>query len=458
MNIQKISLNSALTWNAVKYTDNDNTSNSKYGLKMSAPLVHDTVSFGIRKGRKTLQAARYAARAAAEKAAALEEEIDKNAVTNKELPAEQKIWKINKKDAEYIHSQILKPQIYIRNFIHNLFDDLIYSEKNPRNPIMEIHDREKKVPSIIEKTATLKLRSVQEVFDNVTDLNGVKIVMRKKAGQDEMDFVLDRFVPMIKTGQTELKEIEVKLPVAVKSLPMKEQEKYIYASMGMLKRLIEVQEGVWNTKNTSKENIRKVVFRIQYTKGNYCALHMLFDFPNNKELRVFEAQFMGAYEGEGKDLDDIVFKLLDGKEVDKKYHKIKKLIEDLKADKTGAIDRFKQYRKDAILGLRERERHENATQKTTSKNAKLFISAEKYNLTPEYDLNSMLDLKNEADQNAKNLERARQIKKEKEEAAKKESKEKPSMSAETTLSIDAFDRLLEKFNTKKSKDRNKKKI
>jgi len=451
MQIQKINKNSILECQNFKNTKTNYVIYSNYGLKMSEPLSHDMISFSAKKGRKAIQAAKAAAEYAKKQAAALEE-VDKSAVTVKELPAEQKIWKINKKDAEFIHSQILKPQAYVRSFIHNLFDDLLYSEINPRNPILEIHDREKKVPSIIEKSATLKLRSTQEVFDNITDLNGTKIVLRKKAGQDEMDFVLDRYVPMIKTGQIELKEIEVKLPIAVKSMP--HQEKYMYASMNMLKRLVAAQEGIWNSKNTAKENIRKVSFNIQYTKGNYCALHILFDFPN-KDLRVFEAQFMGAYEGFGKDLDDILFKLLDGKEADKRYYKIIQLIKNLKNDNTGAIKRFIQYKKDAMFALRKRELHESETQKVTGKNIPLFISAEDYNLPPEYDLNNLLELKNEADRNAKNLERARQIKKEK--AAQKESLIETS-SKEPLLTREIFDKLLEKFSSHKNKDRNKKRF
>lgn len=454
MNVQKVSLNTIMPVCASNRSDDRSFFMPKYGLSMQSPLSHDMVSFQGKKGRKALQVIKQAAKAAERKVEELAEDV--GLVTVKELPAEQKIWKINKKDAESIHSAILKPQEYIRNVIHNLYDDLVYTEKNPKNPILEIHDREKSVESIIEKSATRKWTSVKEIFDNMTDLNGVKIVARKKAGKEEMDSILDRLVPMITSGQLELKEIEIKRPEAIKQLSPKEQEKHDYASLSMLKKLVEIQEGVWNTKKTSKENIRRVTFgKPQYTKGNYCALHLLLDLPN-KDARVFEAQFMGAYVGAGKDLDDIIFKILDGKHVDKKYTRIKKLIEELKADTTGALDRFMQYRKIALLGLREKELREASANKATGKNVKLFISAEKYNLTPEYDYNTLMELKIDCDKKSAAAKRAMETKKQNEENAKIEEL-KQAVKAPRTPKV-MINKLFGKFSSKKSIDRNRKKL
>ena len=458
MNIQKISLNTIMPLCVSNRQDDNRALLPKHDITMQAPLQSDMVSFHGKIGRKTLQAMKAAVKAAEKKAEELIE--DTGIVTVKELPAEQKIWKINKKDAEGIHSAILKPQGYIKSFIHNLYDDLIYSEKNPKNPILDIHDREKSVESIIEKSATRKWTSVKEILKNMTDLNGVKIVARKKAGKEEIDNILDRLVPMITSGQLELKEIEIKRPEAIKLLPAKDQEKYDYASMSMLKKLVGVQEGVWNTKKTSKENIRKVTFgKPQYTKGNYCALHLLLDLPN-KQARVFEAQFMGAYVGAGKDLDDIIFKILDGKHVDKKYTRIKNLIEELKADTTGALDRFMQYRKDALLGLREKEIRETSMGKSIGKNVKLFISAENYKLTPQYDMNKLLGLKTDCDKNAA-AKIAQETKKERSaKEVKKEAEviELRNAGKEQHSPKMMLDLLIEKFSSKKSKDRNRNKL
>ena len=452
MNIQKISLNTTMS---VCMSDNDRKLHMpKYSITKTSPIACDTVSFQAKRGRKTLQALKAAVKAAEKKAEELVEELS-GCVTEKKLPSEQKSeWKINQDLAERVHNSILKPQAYIRNFIHNLYDDLLYSEKSPKNPILEIHDREKSVYSISEKAATRMWSSEKEIWDNMTDLNGVKVVGRKKAGKFEMDYILDRLIPMIKTGQLELKEIEIKRPADIKHLTPKEQEKYDYASMPMLKKLVEVQEGVWNTKKTSKENIRKVSFgKPQYTSGNYCALHLLLDFPNNK-ARIFEAQFMGAYVGAGKDLDDIIFKIKDGKYVDKKYARIKELYEDLKADTTGALERFEQYRKKALLALREKEIREAFANKTTGKNINLFISAEKYNLPPEYDLTNLMALKEDCDKKSKAAKKAvesRRInnaeKRINELSKIEELIEKEKKGPITTKLM--LDKLLEKFGSKK---------
>ena len=462
MNVQKISINTTMP---IYMSNNDREFGlPKYGVRYSAPLSCDTVSFQSKKGkgRKAMQALKAAMRAAEKKAEELVDEFS-GRVTEKELPAKQKIWKINKGDAETIHSMVLKPQTYIRNFIHNLYDDLLYSEKISKNPILEIHDREKSVESIIEKSATRKWTSIQEILDNMTDLNGVKIVTRKKSGKDEMDYILDRLIPMIKTGQLELKEIEIKRPAAIRDLSPKKQEEYDYASMPMLKKLVAVQEGVWNTKKTSKENIRKVFFgKPQYTPGNYCALHLLLNLPN-KEARVFEAQFMGAYVGAGKELDDILFKIMDGKHVDKKYTRIKKFFEELKADTTGAKERFMQYRKEALLALREKELREASSNKSTARNIKLFISAEKYNITPEYDLNNLMDLKIDCDNKSTIAKRAIETKRLNEAEVKAEEfrKIEELVEKETKEPISTkkvLDKFWGKFNSKKSKDRNRKKL
>ena len=380
---------------------------------------YDSVSFHSKKGRKAIQSAKAIAKAIAEKAKMLLDSTI-NEVTNKELDKNGRIWGISLNNSISVHKTILKPQKYVNGFMHDLLDDLVVSEKNPKNFILKISDREKKEVSIMEKSATNKWNSIQEVIDNMTDLNGAKIVMNKKTDKSNVDYVLDRLIPMITSGQAELIEIEVKRPKAVKNLSLKEQEQYDYASTKMLQKLVEVQEGKWNSKNTTIENIRTVKYdskKPQYTKGNYCALHMLINLPNKTE-RPFELQLIGARMGEGKDLDDILFKFFDGKQVDKKYNRIINILQTLNDENNiAAKERFMQYRRDALLALRDKEIQESNSKKTTIKNGQLFISAAKYSLTPEYDLNNLLELKNECDKNAKicarNLEEARKVKKEK---------------------------------------------
>ena len=167
----------------------------------------------------------------------------------------------------------------------------------------------------------------------------------------------------------------------------------------------------------------------------------------------------------GKDLslNDIIFKIVDGKHVDKKYTRIKKLIEELRADTTGAFDRFMQYRKVALFGLREKELREASANKATGKNVKLFISAEKYNLTPEYDFNNLMELKKDCDNKSAVAKRAAEIKRIKEAEAKveelriiEEDFEKEGKGQMSTKIM--LDKLLEKFGSKKSRDRNRPKF
>ena len=169
------------------------------------------------------------------------------------------------------------------------------------------------------------------------------------------------------------------------------------------------------------------------------------------------------YVGAGKDLDDIIFKIMDGKHVDKKYNRIIKLFDELKADTTGAKDRFMQYRKDALAALREKELREASANKATGKNVKLFISAEQYKLTPDYDLNNLMDLKNDCDKKSAIAKKAVETKRmneaeEKIEELNKIEKQLEKESKEPISTKQMLDKLLEKFGSKKTKDRNRKKF
>ena len=66
---------------------------------------------------------------------------------------------------------------------------------------------------------------------------------------------------------------------------------------------------------------KKVNFlEADYTKANYTAIHFLLRLPGQD--RVFEFQLMGHNVAKFKDLDDILFKVLNNKNVDEKYQPI----------------------------------------------------------------------------------------------------------------------------------------
>ena len=112
------------------------------------------------------------------------------------------------------------------------------------------------------------------------------------------------------------------------------------------------------------------------------------------EATTFELQLMGPKMGEGKELDDVIYKTLHNKEVNKKYHEIVDTINRLKTNENEpALARFNRYRSDALFDLRKQEMtlayNKSRNKKSSKKERELFIDEGKYILTPEYGLNAL---------------------------------------------------------------------
>ncbi len=362
-------------------------------VKFAEPLKHDTVSFQGR-GTKVInetKAALARKKARTERNLRLLDEA-KTAPTKKELSGGERTWGVTYATAQMIREKIIKPQEDIHNFIHTVFDDLQEGEPS-KNLILKISDRAKSVVSIMEKSATRKWTSVKEILENMTDLNGAKIVMNHKTGKKDAETVLDRLIPFIKMGQLQLKEIEIQRPSGIKSLTQKDQEEFDYVSKTFLDKLEDIQEQVING---AEENADKIVLidrpLPKYTKGNYCALHLLLQL-NKKGSRPFELQIMGARMSDGKSFDDKKFKFFDGKQLDKKYDELVSLWKPLTAEENKAAkEQFLEYCRDANLQLRVDELNEFKSQKMINKPTGLFKTVREYNLPPEYDLNEQYKL------------------------------------------------------------------
>lgn len=372
---------------------NGYTNRSVSPVKFAEPLKHDTVSFQARGTKVVNETKAVLARkkARAERNLRLMDEA-KTAPTKKELSGGERTWGVTYATAQMIREKIIKPQEDIHNFIHTVFDDL-QDGVSSKNLILKISDRAKTVVSIMEKSATRKWTSVKEILENMTDLNGAKIVMNHKTGKKDAETVLDRLIPFIKMGQLQLKEIELQRPAGIKSLTQKDQEDFDYVSKIFLDKLEDIQEQVING---AEENADKIVLidrpLPKYTKGNYCALHLLLQL-NKKGSRPFELQIMGARMNEGKSFDDKRFKFFDGKQLDKKYDELVSLWKPLIAEENKAAkEQFLEYCRDANLQLRVDELNEFKSQKMINRPTGLFKTVREYNLPPEYDLNEQYKL------------------------------------------------------------------
>ena len=315
MNISKI-----FNFNAFPNINNNpqNNNRTNFGLKMSSPLAHDTVSFGA----------------------------TKKIVTN-----EDKKEGVNLKTAMEIHDEALFMQPKVREFANKTWGKYLVTQMSPQNPVEKICDRCKSPLSIKEKSQTRHLKSKKEIFENMTDLNGMKLVMRD-ASKESVDKMLMQLVAPIKKGEIELIEIENKRPIVTKNKKGAEARKYDYASYDVLQLLAKTQ----NDKNNTTVRRKGKEVRVDmddFTDMNYSAIHMLLRLRGEK--RPFELTIMGTDVNQLKDLDDKLFKILNNKEVEDRYEPIKKIVKPLTEDgNQELLEKFNKYRGEAFLFQRNK--------------------------------------------------------------------------------------------------------
>lgn len=369
-----LSISNWKNFNLCQSTDKKSNAVSypKFGLKMAAPLTQDTVSF---QGRYTTKMKTLAKSSKIEN---LLEEIstvgEKTASEiGKTLNNEDLKNGVNKATAKIIREEALPLQEEIENFFVKSFADLVYDEKNNvKAPIHAIKGRVKGVDSIIEKSKSLGLDSKSKVFTEMTDLNGIKIELNN-ASPESVKQVLQRFQDAVDLGVLIPAEVENKRPAIAKKLKGLEASQWDYMDPDYLRAF---------AKNMAKSSGKKVKFNPHdYTKANYTAIHMHFRFPGQK--RVFEVQLMGKDVAEYKDFDDILYKCLGNKNVDKKYAPIVKTINKLKQPENKKIlENFNKQRRDTFLFQREKE--PTLYSRTTTS----FLPL-KYDIPEEYDINQL---------------------------------------------------------------------
>ena len=270
MNIPKIFV---LKNNVVPQMD-INKSTPRFGLKMADPLQADTVSF---------KASPKLANRACE---------------------------VNRTTAIAVRQRMEEPAQRVFDFIETNFGDLVATVKEPKNPILKIHKRLKSVDSITEKTGTRMLNSVDDIITHMTDLVGLKFELRNSHKHD-VDNILGRFIPLIKSGSLELLEIENKRPMVVKGAPEAEAAIYDYGTVSMMEKMADTQHDVWR-KNKKRAKVKQNLDD-DFTDVNYCATHYLFKLLGKKPA-VFELQVIGHNTNLAKHVDDAVYKKLAGKE------------------------------------------------------------------------------------------------------------------------------------------------
>lgn len=358
---------------------------TNFGLKLNNPIEKDTVSF--KQSHKISKITKQAGRILSKEVKAIEETaVESNGITNK-LAAKSK--EINRPTAMAIRAKILMSAQKVEKYLSTTFGDLIADAKHPNNPIHSIGFRVKGINSIVEKTGSRELINAKEIFADMTDLIGGKITLRD-SDKRTVDGILDRLIPDIKSKRIELLEIENKRPKVVKGQEEHEASKYDYASISMLKKLIEVQNSTLR-KGGSKQKV-SAHLTDEYTPANYCAVHLLMRIPNVPNS-TFELQIMGHNMDMAKKVDDKVYKKLDGKNPADCSEEFHKLFEPLINPKffaretearakeltQNAKNTFNKYR--AKMFLFQREKPDMSYSKKTARRKEQFLPI-KYQLFP----------------------------------------------------------------------------
>ena len=306
-------LNNLISSNKKVNNAKQNYANNYYGLKMSSPLDADTVSFKA---------------------------------TNK---VADRTWEISSGLAQKINKKMQEPAGKIHEFLLKRFDDLIASDEFPHDPIQIFKLRVKSPFSIKQKTGSRKWRSMDEIIQYMTDLIGAKFVIGEP-NKRVIDGVLDRFIPLIKAREIELLEIENKRPGVVQDSATPDM--YDYASIDMFEKMVRIQEEVWNGKGKVKNPQRVKINFEDYTKSNYTAVHFLFRLPG-EDSQTFELQVIGGNVNIAKEkVDDKIWKILDGKDIENKYKPLVKKLQPI-VDEGFFSEETPEYAQELVANARK---------------------------------------------------------------------------------------------------------
>ena len=330
-------------------TQKANNNQTNFGLVMNKPLSRDTVSF---------------------KATPKAMQSRKNAIT---MSLAKKIHEEAEEATKFMEAK-LRPFLY----------DLEASTYAQGNPIEVISPRAKTAVSIVEKAVTRGWVNKDEIKRGMTDLAGMKIIMRD-ASIENVDKVIDRLVQAVTEGGVKIIEIENKRPLPIYNQYGQIAKSYDYASpMALIRLQRAATERVGQPIRLMDEN----------TPSNYMAIHMLVELPNGI---TGELQLMGHDIAALKELEDLCYKIKNGKNIDKKYAAIEKALAPLKDEENTLLRaEHDKYTQEAYMYQRELEPRAHKSRKKDK-----FLAAPS-TLPEECDFNYLASLKHNCDLAANN--------------------------------------------------------
>lgn len=264
-----------------------------FGLKMQEPLKHDVVSFGV--------------------------QTPKNIINPKQLAE-----KVPTRELQKVVNLAETESKKVKTYLETTFGDMKYSLSNQNVVIEDIQVRSKSLESLLEKIRTLGLGGIktEDIPKNIFDLCGARFVMYNTT-TNACNGVIGRFECEVEKGNLILEEIEVKRPAIVKKYKpnSKARAQYDYGDVKALQSLYDTSI------HKNPNQFVKLDLDDVSKESNYMAIHLRFRLKNG--VLPFELQIMGSDVADYKELDDILYKLLGNKSVNKKYKPIKDIITNL---------------------------------------------------------------------------------------------------------------------------------
>jgi len=282
-----------------------------FGLKMAAPIQQDMVTFGAVTAKKFIAA---------------------EAVKNGASYA----------TAQKAHKAAAEIQTELTNFFKEIFKDVNVT----------IHGRAKTADSIWLKSGVRGWDTINKIFQNMTDLNGIKIVMNESQNYAKLTSdvvkILNKYIDM---NLLILGEIENKRPGITSTFKKaKDKAQYDYIPYEVLDDMA-IKACLKSGKPVNFEPV-------DLTGANYSAVHFLFRLPGQK--RFFECQFMGPAKEMVKNFDDKIFKELDNKGTDEFIKtRLAPLKDENDPNSVKLRKLFDKYRADCFLAAREKELKQN---------------------------------------------------------------------------------------------------
>jgi len=264
----------------------------------------------------------------------------------------------------------------------NMYRETVHQNIINKKPIVAITARKKSAESLSEKMGSKKILSKKAVYEQITDLLGVKILI---SGNDAEagNYVVQKLTKAVKAGWIKVVEIEHhKNPL----LRGRSNIKYAYANQSKLDELADTARA----KGIKCEN------SIKDSESGYSAIHMLVELPNGLKGEI---QIMGVGVSRLKEIEDMCYKATTNKHLPKKYSEIETMFSELaKDDKLYA--EFMEYTRLAYAHERQRPLKENFEED-------VFLTIPRdFSLPEKYDFNYVAKIKHLADNREKKMSAA----------------------------------------------------